>query len=233
MAAPLSALLKNNVKWKWSEVQQRAFENIKSKISGATLLYHPREDVPFFYTDNATITYLRTCRLLSPRIARYALVLQEFELDLVHIPGQQNLVADALSRLSAIRPPTLEDKHFRILAREDKKLCDIMEKLPQNQELQKKFVERNGILYIHQQNDEFYLLCVPKELVERFTMEYHHALGHLGAYKIWCALRNDVWWTNMYKVVKRVIKSRELCQKTKASKLPILSLQSVVSTEKK
>lgn len=64
------------------------------------------------FTDNKTITYLKTCRLLSPRIARYALVLQEFDFDLVHISGRENVIADSLSRCLSARLPMPKERCF-------------------------------------------------------------------------------------------------------------------------
>lgn len=69
------------------------------------------------YTDNRALTYLNKCRLLSPRITRWALTLQEFTFDIRYIPGKENCVADALSRFSGIdRPPTPMERCFKVLS---------------------------------------------------------------------------------------------------------------------
>lgn len=66
------------------------------------------------WTGSREASYLRTCRLLSGRISRYALAIQKFNFELVHIPGTKNITADCLSRLAAVRPPTASDKLFRV-----------------------------------------------------------------------------------------------------------------------
>ncbi|KAG5867734.1 hypothetical protein JTB14_010144 [Gonioctena quinquepunctata] len=250
---PLIALTRKINKWRWTSVELESFEMIKEKLAEATLLYHPREDLPFclqvdasdrglgaqlfqmvgnerrvvawasrllmereiryhknekealsivwstnrlrslllgrkfvIYTDNMTVTYLKTCRLLSARIARYALALQEIEFDLVHISSNKNFIADVLSRQAATRPPTPEDKLFQILhlskfSPDFRKLLndvkryqdeDKKEKLSDDETLQKRFLIKEGILYTRNSNDELYLLCVPSALTEDFAREY-------------------------------------------------------------
>ena len=49
---PLTNLLKKNVKWKWTDIEQRAFENIRAKIRDIAALHHPDFTKPFhIFTD--------------------------------------------------------------------------------------------------------------------------------------------------------------------------------------
>lgn len=303
IAAPLTRLLRSKTKWRWGTEELVAFERLKHELAKETLLYHPREDIPFslatdacdnglgtqlfqivngkhrvvawasrllldrekkyhinekealcvvwavsrfrvyllgkkfkIFTDNATITYLQTCRLLSPRIARYALVLQEYDFELVHVPSSGNFIADTLSRQAATRLPTPSDKMFKVLTvlklstsfqnklkdiaelqRADNKLNDNVQKVEPDEKLKLRFVVRNGVLYTRRQEYEYYLLCIPKSLVEETVQEYHSVLGHFGVFKTCRALKNDVWWTNMNKSVKKVIKRCDICQRAKSS----------------
>ena len=43
---PLNELLKDGVEWKWSEDQERAFKQLKDKLSSAPVLIHFREKLP-------------------------------------------------------------------------------------------------------------------------------------------------------------------------------------------
>lgn len=47
------------------------------------------------------------------------------------------------------------------------------------------------------------------------TKETHEINGHVGGYKTYCILREHFFWGNMCKSVKKIIRSCELCQKTK------------------
>jgi hypothetical protein len=55
-------------------------------------------------TDHAPLRYLLTQKTLSQRQARWQAQLAEYDLEIRHIPGKQNVVADALSRRSDLQP---------------------------------------------------------------------------------------------------------------------------------
>lgn len=191
------------------------------------------------HTDNKALTYINTCRLLSPRIARWVLALQEFDFSIEHISGKDNIVADALSRDSAKAPPYPENRLFKILStlklpteflrkikaiavvqRDDKKLNDIISALSCDVKLQERFALHQDVLYYRQASDEPYLVCVPKVMQSDFVEAYHEMLGHYGVYKTWSALRTEVWWTNMYATIKKILRHCDVCQKTKISRMP-------------
>lgn len=49
-------------------------------------------------TDHKSLTFLKKCRLMNSRLTRWTLILQEYDLDIVHCAGKDNVVADVLSR---------------------------------------------------------------------------------------------------------------------------------------
>ena len=50
------------------------------------------------YTDLNPLTFLKTMKNKNQRLVRWSLALQEYNLEIQHIPGSENVVADALSR---------------------------------------------------------------------------------------------------------------------------------------
>ena len=50
------------------------------------------------YTDHNPLTFLKTMKNKNQRLARWSLALQEYNLEIQHIPGSEDVVADALSR---------------------------------------------------------------------------------------------------------------------------------------
>ena len=66
-------------------------------------------------SDHANLTYFKLPQTLSPRQARWALYVSEFDLKLVHIPGSNNVLADALSRRPDLCPDKPDNKDMIML----------------------------------------------------------------------------------------------------------------------
>ena len=47
-------------------------------------------------TDHQALTYLLSCRFLNSRLIRWRLAIQDYCLEITHIPGTKNQIADAL-----------------------------------------------------------------------------------------------------------------------------------------
>ena len=64
-----------------------------------------------FHVDHSGLLYLLNKQALTGRLARWMLLLQEFDFRIQHLPGVQHAVADYLSRLKSGEPeePTYDD----------------------------------------------------------------------------------------------------------------------------
>ena len=51
------------------------------------------------FTDNNPLTFINKCKQNNKRILRWSLLLQEYNLEMFHIGGKNNVLADTLSRL--------------------------------------------------------------------------------------------------------------------------------------
>ncbi|MCO5605014.1 hypothetical protein L7F22_059190 [Adiantum nelumboides] len=60
----------------------------------------------FFHVDHSALLYLVHQQNLTGRLARWVLLLQEFEFEVIHRPGAQHAMADYFSRLDFGQPPT-------------------------------------------------------------------------------------------------------------------------------
>ena len=67
------------------------------------------------YTDHAAIIYLMLKKVAKPRLTRWVLLLQEFNIEIRYKKGTENVVADHLSRLETekgIEDPKDIDESF-------------------------------------------------------------------------------------------------------------------------
>jgi hypothetical protein len=66
----------------------------------------------FIHTDHSTIKYLMNKPITNARVARWLLLLQEFDITIVDRPGKENVVVDFLSRLNINDDNSLVDDSF-------------------------------------------------------------------------------------------------------------------------
>uniref|UniRef100_L7LYF1 RNA-directed DNA polymerase n=1 Tax=Rhipicephalus pulchellus TaxID=72859 RepID=L7LYF1_RHIPC len=82
---------------KWSTIEREAFAIVWALESLDTWLFGTKVRVR---TDHDPLTFLARSSPSSARLTRWALALQKYDIEMVHIKGTLNKAADALSRLS-------------------------------------------------------------------------------------------------------------------------------------
>ena len=71
------------------------------------------------HMDHQNLTYFKSAQKLNQWQARWALYLSEFDLKLIHVPGEKMIQSDALSRQPDYIPEQDNDNMDRILLPED------------------------------------------------------------------------------------------------------------------
>ncbi|KAK1694204.1 hypothetical protein QYE76_010901 [Lolium multiflorum] len=115
ISKPLTNLLQKDVPFVFDDDCKEAFETLKKALTTAPIVEPPDWNLPFeimcdasdfavvtIHTDHAAIRYLMEKKDAKPRLIRWVLLLQEFDLHIVDRKGADNPVADNLSRLENI-----------------------------------------------------------------------------------------------------------------------------------
>ena len=183
-------------------------------------------------TDNSALCSLFKRKDLTGRLAKYQLVIQEFNIKITYRRGKTNQFCDYLSRYLVInnveikKNITLEDiireqKHVKFAQNLFEALA--YNRFPRNPESEtevRKEIENftifNGALYLK----DPLRLFVPYVLRSKLIVNMHECPmtgGHLGIRKSLTKITSRFWWDGMNGDIKKVIKSCVMCQQRKAN----------------
>ena len=193
------------------------------------------------YTDHKNLTYKV---FNTQRVMRWRLIIEEFSPTLVYLKGEHNPVADALSRLhleptprsecddTVLETPStrklaeafpIEEEDvpqwslpisFKLLYKEQLKDKDLKNKVKSNSDYSIDTFSKDSQT-VRQLITYQGKICVPKSLQERMVNWYHEMLVHPGETRTHETIAQHFYWANMRKTVHKVVKTCDLCQRTK------------------
>ncbi|MCO5614617.1 hypothetical protein L7F22_068901 [Adiantum nelumboides] len=164
------------------------------------------------FTDHQSLRYFLSQKQLSEKQMRWANILSQFHFQIVHVQGQKNVVADALSRkplvqaISAIHHSTFEDMIDQYAA--DPDFADIFTRIRDGERVAG-YSLREG--YLMRKT----MLCVTQPLREKVMTECHCPpyTGHRGIATTMKGVEKYFYWPRLKKDVEEFVRSCLLYEK--------------------
>ncbi|MCO5580651.1 hypothetical protein L7F22_034521 [Adiantum nelumboides] len=166
------------------------------------------------FSDHQSLRYFLSQKQLSEKQMRWANILSQFHFQIVHVQGQKNVVADALSRkplvqaISAIHHSIFEDMIDQYAT--DPDIADIFTRI-RDGETVAGYSLREG--YLMRKT----MLCVTRLLREKVMTECHCPpyTGHRGIATTMKGVERYFYWPRLKKDVEEFVRSCLVCQKVK------------------
>lgn len=186
------------------------------------------------FTDHNALKWLMTVKDPTGRLARWSLLLQQFDFTIHHRAGKSNGNADALSRrpycdaqMNAFSGAGVQTDVIRFYQRRDANLADMIEYLevgilPNSNPRAKGLLLSNDSFYLDDEGllyhiattrgpcaESYSQLVVPDALRYEVLTHGHDNVtaGHLGVHKTYDRLRKRYFWHGMFKDIEHWCKS--------------------------
>ena len=188
-------------------------------------------------TDSSAVRWLWSKKEVTGEFARWILSLQEFDFEVRHVKGVNNLVADALSRnpdescigpsgsaighvvcvLDSKKPTGMSHNELAFQQQLDGQLRPIISALKSNApgKLAEQFKIHGKVLYkVNSSQGRKFLLCVPS-ILRRKIIEFCHddpSSSHMGIDKTIARVSERYWWPKFRASVRKYVSSCNYCQ---------------------
>lgn len=171
-------------------------------------------------TDHKALIFLNKCRFLSQRILRWALYIQQYDLEIEHIRGTHNCLADMMSRVHNLNKHNKDHDTLVAFNEISKTLNNSLKNISslqkEDETLRTKFLKPKSPYHII--NDILYKnnkICIPEKIVDSLITEAHQIFGHFGIKKTLTTLKEAFVFKKMRHRIARIIKYCDSCQRNK------------------
>lgn len=209
----------DNTQRKWSTIEKEAYAIVwvikkwRHYLLGKKFLLK---------TDHKPLCWLRSKKDLNNKLGRWCLDLQQYQFDIEHVKGEDNVVADALSRREVA---IISEGNWKIEVDNDIEIQKQEQHNPEN------FVRKSETLFKKTKHGE--VLVVPKSERDKILVELHDtkSSGHLGRRKVLEKAQERFFWPGMTKDIKEYMRNCHICATAKDNRVSIAPLKPVdVST---
>ena len=206
---------------KWSTTEKEAFAIVHAIDVFKPYLYGSKFTV---FTDHRPLEWLMSKNEPSGRLARWALKIQEFNIEIGYRAGKHNQNADTLSRIPLPLVATVtfnkDDSNWAKNQLQDTFCKDIFDKLKTRNEVTNYSISESGELYYLDK------LVVPdSKKAEIYENNHDHmAAGHLGVAKTKARIQRRYYWPKMAEDIAAYVKNCLKCAQRKPygqSKAPL------------
>ena len=217
---------------KWSTHEREAFaikwgvDHFRDHLRGARF---------YILTDHSSLQWLGKAQ--SGKVLRWSLFLQEYDFTILHVKGEENFIADWLSRstddvdedalIDSISTPIyfLEDGARKYIPSRESLRGYPSERIKPEE---RKFLTLGeGETWYHFRSGIPY---IPQEYRDNLLYWFHAGPlgGHGGVNRTYRRMKKCVWWLSMHKDILEYISKCVLCQRQNA-KLPSKGFEGILS----
>jgi hypothetical protein len=196
---------------KFDKAQKNYTVSEKEALAIVWTLHHLRQVLlgspVTVYTDHSNLLFLTTAKL--QRIQRWKLLLDEYDLTIVHVPGSKNSMADVLSRsVAAVSMLPAFPLDFSLLA--DAQEADVANR-PANLITS---TIANQTLFVHPDSKAIW---IPPSAQKEVLQWSHTMFFHPGSVKLYETLKKLVFWPSLLHDVTALTNSCTTCATAKPS----------------
>jgi cell fate (sporulation/competence/biofilm development) regulator YlbF (YheA/YmcA/DUF963 family) len=168
------------------------------------------------YTDHASLKWLMKLEQPSGRLARWCVKLQQYDCEIIHKKGKDNVVPDALSRAHpeiGLVEVAVEDS--------DEWYIKMLAKVALSPDDYGQWTIEEGKLYKAADNadegQKSWKLVIPESSKLAVLQECHddERAGHFGTFKTHRRIAEKYYWPRMLQYVKKYVRSCDVCKSNK------------------
>lgn len=178
------------------------------------------------YCDHRPLVWLESLQDPTSRLARWSIMLSNYNFTVKYREGKLNTNADSLSRvcISAVSPefePIYDRQRIRDEQRKDPALKELIAQLTKDNRSNETYaLDEDGLLYkVRTANQREDQLVVPKSMVLKIMSTFHDTpmAGHNGVTRCTELIKTRFFWVGMHAQIRQYCQQCISCNKRKTS----------------